>query len=205
MLLIIVWLSKVITILSMHPQHAMEFPLRWCEKSFSILFYPFTTELLWDPPFYMVPLIVMYTMLQSHKILWNQHVSTWGKSSLSNYSGRHSKKLIVRILDHLILILFCKWSCAVDFIINNVRNVSSFQFIIYSTDKRKNKICVYNKRRYVMSSYPSPPKKLLIFYILTYFNTVCTVHCMKINLHNQLNMHKICSFNISKSPTYFST
>jgi len=28
MLLIIVWLSKVITILSMHPQHAMEFPLR---------------------------------------------------------------------------------------------------------------------------------------------------------------------------------
>ena len=94
----------------------------------------------WSPmcsSFYMAPPIIIYTVLQSHKFLGNQHVSTWGMTSPSNYSGRHSEKLFAKILDCLILILFCKWSCAIGFIINNVRNVSSFQFIKYSTDKRK--------------------------------------------------------------------
>jgi len=49
------------------------------------------------------------------------------------------------------------------------------------------------------------PKKTLNFYVLKYFNTVCIAHCLKINLHNQLYMYKTCSFDISKSPTYFST
>jgi len=153
--------------------------------------------------FYMAPPVVIYAVLQSHKILGNQHVLTWGMSSLSNYSGRHWEKLFAKILEHLILILFYKWSCVVDFIINNVRNVSSFLFIKYSTDKRQNEICVYKKRWYVISSYHS--QKTFNYYILTYFNTVCTVHSTKINLHNQLYMHKICSFDIIKSQTHFGT
>jgi hypothetical protein len=118
----------------------------------------------WSPmcsSFYMAPPMVIYTVSQSHKILGNQHVSTWGMSSPPNYSDRHSEKLFAKILDHLILNLFRKWSCVVDFITSNV---SSFQFVKYSPDKRINKICVYKKRWYVMSSHHSQKKHLIFTY-----------------------------------------
>lgn len=47
------------------------------------------------------------------------------------------------------------------------------------------------KHNYVSKSYAA------------YFNVVFTVYCMKINLYNELYIHRICTSDISNSPTYF--